>query len=449
MIDLSTSSALRRTPIDLLQDAPPSQRTDVANEVPRLSDGALRILFASYRSDPRSGGQGVYLKNLTRALVELGHSVDVASGPPYPELDKRVGLIKIPSLDLYQSDNALMELRWEHFRSWADLSEWWTHNTGGFGEPYAFGRRFKKWFTEHGRGYDVIHDNQTLAHGLNDLAGARAPMVATLHHPISIDRDLALAAAAGPLSRALIRRWHDFLTMQIEVARQLPHLITVSNASARDFEAEFQVDPGKLTCVHLGIDTDLFRPIPEAQRKPNQLICCASADTPLKGLSFLIEAFSILRTDWPDLELRVIGKLRNGPTKKRLEALGLKAKVEFVSGLSEEEMARAYAEATIAVSPSLHEGFGFPAAEAMACATPVVVSDGGALPEVVADAGRVTPKKNPHALAAAIAELLKSPTRRRELGRAGRQRILTHFNWRRCAEETVAVYRSAIADANR
>ncbi|VAV88171.1 Glycosyltransferase, partial [hydrothermal vent metagenome] len=192
--------------------------------------GPLRVLLASYRSHPFVGGQGIYVRYLAKALLDLGHQVDVVSGPPYPMLDPRAGLIKLPSLDLFAEDNALSALRWKHWRTWADLSEWLSHNSGAFGEPYAFGRRLRRYVDANAGRYDVLHDNQTLAQSLLKIQ-TRLPVVATLHHPISIDLRLALASEQRWWMRSLIKRWHKFVDMQAKTARQLPVILTVSEAS--------------------------------------------------------------------------------------------------------------------------------------------------------------------------------------------------------------------------
>jgi glycosyltransferase involved in cell wall biosynthesis len=132
-----------------------------------------------------------------------------------------------------------------------------------------------------------------------------------------------------------------------------------------------------------------------------------------------------------------------------VRALGLEDAIHFTGRVPAESIAHAYAEATLAVVPSLYEGFGFPAGEAMACQVPVVSSRGGALPEVVGDdgtCGSLVPPKDSAALAHAIDQLLDQPERRAAMGRAGRARVLQHFTWQRAAERTVDVYREVIEE---
>ena len=416
-----------------------------------ISDRPLRILMPSYRSDPYTGGQGVYMRLVTRALADMGHTVHVISGQPYPQLDPRVKLIELPSLDLYARPKGFMGLPWpkrEEFRDSIDVREWLLHVSGAFGEPYTFGERLARWMKPRVADYDVVHDNQTLCWGLLDIRDMGVPVAGTIHHPITMDRRIAIAHADKLSLKLLIARWYSFLRMQKKVARALDPIIVVSESTKRDVVADFGLDPKGMITVYHGIDAEVFRPYPEIARKTKRLMSVASADVPLKGLIYLIRAYHQLLATRPDLELLVVGKLREGQTAKLLDELAIRDKVKFVSNLSSEEIAKLYAEATIAVAPSVYEGFGFPPGEAMACAVPVVVTDGGALPEVVGDAGVVVPKQNPEALAAAIGALLDDPARRAVLGAAGLKRIHDKFLWSRAARDVTQVYHQAI-DANR
>lgn len=409
----------------------------------------LRICLLGYRSHPYGGGQGVFIKYLSKALVNAGHSVDVISGEPYPHLDPRVTLIKMPGLNLFESPvHHAFALRPRHLLSWADFFEWWSMLTGGFSEPYCFGRRVAHYLRERRNEYDIVHDNQSLCYGLLTLQQRGWPVLATFHHPITHDLRIALAAEPDWRIRLFIRRWHNFLGMQKTVVRKLNHVVTVSERSRSDIATDFCVDSAHIDLIYNGIDTDEFRPLTEIARKPFRIMCTASADQPLKGLKFLIEALYILKDEYPDLELLVIGKPReDGYILKLIKRLHLQERVSFVSGISTEELVRYYNEATLAVCPSLYEGFGLPAGEAMACETPVISSDGGALPEVVGDAGIIVPKADRKALAAAIKLLLDNPDKRRALGQAGRQRIVERFCWNRAAQQYTQYYLKMIDGA--
>lgn len=407
----------------------------------------LRIALLGYRSHPYGGGQGVYIRYLSKALVEAGHQVDVISGPPYPHLDPRVRLIELPSLDLFA--NGLGSLRPRHLKSLTNIIEWTSKLTGGFAEPYTFGRRAVKFLRANRDRYDLVHDNQSLSYGMLDVQAMGVPLVTTLHHPITSDLRIALAAERRWHQRLLIRRWHSFLRMQKKVVRRLHNIVTVSERSRVDIAQDFGIEPAAISLVYNGIDTEVFRPLPGVTRRPLRLMATASADAPLKGLRYLLKAYAQLLERYPGLELLVVGQPRpGGDTERLLDRLGLNGRVQFVSGISTEQMVRYYAEATLAVVPSVYEGFGLPAGEAMACAVPVVSTDGGALPEVVGDAGVIVPAARVEPLAEAIADLLDDAARRGALGRAGRERIERLFCWRVTAGKMADYYREVLARAN-
>lgn len=404
----------------------------------------LRIALLGYRSAPHSGGQGIYVKYLSRSLAKLGHQVTVISGPPYPELDDSVSLVQLPSLDLYE--HGLRSVTPCQLLNRLNLIEWFSKLTGGFAEPWLFGERFSRWYVDREGSFDVIHDNQTLAYGILKVEEGRAPLVTTIHHPITRDYAVALAAEPKWYLRLLIHRWHGFLRMQKRVAKRLSAVVTVSQASAIDIAADFAVKPEAISVMPLGVDIDVFRPLSGVQREPFRLMTTASADAPLKGLPVLLKAMARLRPQFPGLMLTLIGKPKtDGETRRLINSLGLDEAIDYRHGISTEEMVACYAKATVAVVPSLYEGFGLPAIEAMACGVPLVSTNGGALPEVVGEAGQVVAAGDEQALASAIAGLLSSSEERERLAAAGRDRAINEYCWDRCAERMVAYYREVIA----
>ncbi len=401
----------------------------------------LKICILGYRSNPYSGGQGIYIKYLSKALVDAGHTVDVISGEPYPQLDERVRLIKLPGLNLFESDNHTLALRPRHLLSYADFFEWFSMATGGFPEPYTFGRRLVHYFKVNKPNYDIVHDNQSLCYGVLKLQAMGIPVLTTIHHPITSDLDIALKHEADWKVRWLIRRWHSFLKMQKKVVPKLNNIVTVSRVSRRDIAEAFDIDPSRINVVHNGIDTTTFKPLDGVTRKPFSLMATASADAPLKGLDYLIKAIALLAPKYPELELVVLGKLKeDGQTQKLIKELGLTARLQFVSGVETEEIVQLYAESSIVVVPSIYEGFGLPAGEAMACGVPVISTDGGALPEVVGDSGVIVPTRNETAIADAIEDLLEDPEKRNYLGRKGRSRIVERFSWQVAAKDMTGLY---------
>ncbi len=415
--------------------------------MPAASELSLRICLISYRSNPHCGGQGVYIRHLSRALKQLGHRVTVLSGPPEPHLDSGIALTRLPSLDLYNPADPFRLPTMRELAQPLNLLEWLGVSTMGFPEPFTFGLRAFRHLRGQSGHFDVLHDNQSLSYGIWAL-GRRFPMVATIHHPITVDRQIAVHAARSPLRKMKEWRWYSFIAMQKRVARNLARIITVSEASRDDILRAFGVAARRCRVVPNGIDTDVFRPMPEVPREPGRVIVTNSADTPLKGLRFLLQAVAAVRRHRP-VHLIVVGTPRQGGAIEQLvRRLNLATVVTFTGRLAESAFVREYARATVAVVPSVYEGFGLPAGEAMACAVPVISTSGGALPAVVGDAGVLVPPGDAPALARALTDLLEHPEHARRLGLAGYARVQGQFTWQRAAERTVATYREAM-DAHR
>jgi glycosyltransferase involved in cell wall biosynthesis len=409
--------------------------------------GGLRVAFLIYRGNPRCGGQGVYTRHLTRELVALGHSVEVFSGPPWPELDAGVGFTPVPGLDLYRDPDPFRVPHRREFKSREDWLEFGIMCTAGFGEPLAFSRRVRLLLAERRDEFDVVHDNQCLGTGMLGLVEDGWPLLTTLHHPITVDRQLALSHTTNPWQRVTTRRWFGFLGMQVRVARALPAVVTVSQNSRTDITAQMQVLPERMTVVPVGVDHTVFRPVEEVTPIPGRIMVTSSSDVPMKGLVPLLEAVAKLRTE-RDVELTVIGRPNEGGrVDKAIARLGLADAVHCVSGMSDDALARLYGEAQVAVVPSLYEGFSLPAIEAMSCGVAVVATTGGALPEVVGTdgvTGLLVAPDDPGALAGAIGRLLDDPELRARLGAAGRERVVSRFTWQVTAAGTAACYQALL-----
>jgi len=409
----------------------------------------VRVALLSYRSKPHSGGQGVYVRHLSRELVRLGHEVEVFSGQPYPQLDEGVRLTRVPSLDLYREPDPFRTPRPREYRDLVDVQEVATMWTAGFPEPRTFSRRVLRVLRERAGEFDVVHDNQTLGSALLGLeAAAGLPIVATVHHPISIDRRIDLETAQTWRRRLSVRRWYGFVRMQARVARGMRMVLTPSESSKRDVVREFGVDPDRVRIVLLGVD-DGFVP-PTVPRVPGRILAMASADAPMKGIATLLEAFAKLRTERPELELLLVTRpVPGGRTEQLLDSLAIRDHVRLMDGVSDAELVALMGSAELACVPSLYEGFSLPTAELMATATPLVVSRAGAIPEVVGPDGLCADLVTPGdvgELAAALAALLDDPERRTRYGAAGRRRVEELFSWRAVAAATAAAYTEAIAD---
>ncbi|MFE7124397.1 glycosyltransferase family 4 protein [Streptomyces sp. NPDC057617] len=413
------------------------------------SERPLRIALLSYKGNPFCGGQGVYVRHLSRELARLGHSVEVIGAQPYPVLDDGEGvrLTELPSLDLYRQPDPFRTPKRDEFRDWIDTLEVATMWTGGFPEPLTFSLRARRHLAARAGQFDIVHDNQTLGYGL--LGDLGAPLVTTIHHPITVDRRLDLDAAEDWRRRASVRRWYGFTRMQKRVARRLPSVLTVSGSSKQEITEHLGVRPDRIDVVHIGADTELFSPDPAVPEIPGRIVTTASADVPLKGLVHLVEALAKVRTEHPAAHLVVVGtRPESGPVARAIERYGLEGAVEFVKGISDAELVGLVRGARIACVPSLYEGFSLPAAEAMATGTPLVATTGGAIPEVAGVDGETclaVPPGDAGALAAALGRLLGDAELRARLGAAGRERVLNRFTWAQAARGTAELYREAMA----
>ena len=409
-------------------------------------DAPLKIAYLTYRGKPHVGGQGVYTRHLTKALVDLGHTVEVFSGQPYPVLDERVLLHKLPSLDLWNDQYpGRFPAYWE-IKSKGDLAETLSHLKGTFGEPLGFSVRILDALKQRQHDFDLVHDNQCLGYGILGVE-KRIPTIVTLHHPITRDRALEMEHTKRRGKRRSIGRWYGFVKMQGRVASRMPRIVVVSENSIKDIHADMKVSLDRMRLVPVGVDPELFMPMPHVARRPGRLITTASADVALKGLSYLLEAMAKLRTE-RDVTLTIIGKPRDGASNDLIDKLGLRPHIEFVSGVSDERIVELYAEAELAVVPSLYEGFSLPAIEAMSTGICLVATDGGALPEVTGrDGDTVLQCKagDVEALAGAIGRGLDSDELRARVGAAGRRRVVERWSWKHCAKLTVDQYREVLA----
>jgi glycosyltransferase involved in cell wall biosynthesis len=421
------------------------------------TDDPLRVALLSYRSKPHCGGQGIYLRHLSRELHALGHHVEVFSGPPYPDLEPGPLLRTLPSLDLYADEDPFRTPGLSEYRDWIDALEVATMWTGAFPEPLTFSLRALRALRPRVADFDIVHDNQVLAYGMLGIPRLGLPLVTSIHHPISVDRRIELAAAQPltqwpltqwSLSRIGKRRWYSFVRMQGRVARRIGPVLTGSQSSRDDIIRDFKVAPDQVRVIPLGVDTRLFHPRPEP-RVPGRIVSVASADSPLKGVATLLRAFAKLVTE-RTAELHLVGRPTPGGATDRLVAeLALGDRVRFVSGISDTELAELVASAELAVVPSLYEGFSLPAVEHMASGTPLIATRTGALPEVVGDAAVLVTPGDAEELAAALRALLDAPAERERLAGVALARVQERFAWPAVARATVTQYREAMAGQRR
>jgi glycosyltransferase involved in cell wall biosynthesis len=411
----------------------------------------MRICFLMYHGSMYSGGQGVYLHGLTRELARLGHEVHVIAGPPYPTMAPEIQVHRLESFSWfhYLEDRRRFLLRprpWE-LVSPPNLLEFAATRVSVGSLMLAFSLRAAAKFVElsRHRRFDIVHDNQCLGLGLLLIRSAGTPIVATVHHPLSIDRRNAVAQARGPIEKARRIVYYPIL-MQELVARRLDGIITVSQASARMVEQALRVPRDQLRVIPNGIDVDTFQPL-SVPKEPNNVIYVGNSEDRTKGAAYLLRAFRLLRDTTPyrlTFVDRPLEELKLAP--RLVQRYGLGERVRFTGRVTTAGLVRHYNQAEMAVCPSLYEGFGLPAAEAMACGLPVVATTGGALPEVVEDGvtGILVPPGDAPALAKAMRTLMDDADLRRRMGQAGRERVLEMFSWRKAALATEAVYREVL-----
>ncbi len=405
----------------------------------------LRIGLISYRSNPHCGGQGVYVRHLSHALSDLGHKVEVIAGPPDPLVNQTVKLTMLETLDLYNPEDLFRTPSLEELKDPVNLIEWLDISAMGYSEPMTFGMRVQRYMKGRTKGMDIIHDNQCLAFGMLSLA-RDLPVTATIHHPMTVDRRLAVQSTRSFWKKLKAMRWYSFIGMQKFVARRIPSIITVSDSSKKDISKEFKIPESRFRTIPIGIDIDNFYPLDHIKKIPGRLIVTNSADTPLKGLYHLLHALKgVLKKR--EVSLTVIGTpKKDGGIEKLVKKLDLGRHIEFTGRIDHERFVKEYAKAQIAVVPSMYEGFGLPVGEAMACRIPVISTTGGALPEVAGDAAKLVPPGNAKALEDAIIELLDDPKQREDLAQKGYDRVMAEFTWEKCAMKTAAVYQEVIDD---
>ena len=412
-----------------------------------LSENApLSIAYLTYRGKPHVGGQGVYTRHLTKALVDLGHSVEVFGGQPYPVLDERIPLHRLPSLDLWNDYFPGRFPGYWELKTRADWAEAFSHLRGTFGEPLAFSIRAFEALKSRQGDFDLVHDNQCLGYSILRIEKL-FPTIVTLHHPITRDRALEMAHTSTWRKRYSIGRWYNFVKMQGRVASRMPRTVVVSENSIKDIHTDMGVALDRMRLVPVGVDPELFRPLPGVARRPGRLITTASADVALKGLAYLLEAMAKLRTE-RDVTLTIIGQPREGASNDLIDRLGLRPHIEFVSGVPDARIVELYAEAELAVVPSLYEGFSLPAIEAMSTGICLVATDGGALPEVTGhDGDTVLQCKvgDVDSLVSTIRRGLDGAELRARVGAAGRRRVVERWSWKQCAQLTVDQYREVLA----
>ena len=395
----------------------------------------LKIALLSYRSAPFSGGQGIFVRELSSALLKRGHEVDIISGPPMPILDPGNKLIKLEGLNLFETFN----FRDRVFKLWnkknkdsLDYYDFFKTLIGGFPEMYSFGERVKKYLS-HKKDYDIVIDNQSLSLGMLEIQKTY-PFIEIIHHPITKDFKYDLIYSNGFMQRFFKKRWYSFLKMNKKVAPKLKKIITPSANSKKDIALDFKIDPRRIDVIPNGLDLTIFKKNNGLESERFKIVTVASADIPLKGLDTTLKAISLILDKYPNTKLSVVGNPReNGHTERVIRQLNLNNHISFKTNLSKEEVAYEYQSSSLAIISSLYEGFGFPAAEAMACGTPIISSNSSALPEIIQDFGQLYEPGNSVALRDCIENFYLNRSSYNDLAKKGSLYANETFNWEKIA----------------
>lgn len=411
----------------------------------------LKIAILSYRSAPFGGGQGVYVHDISKALTERGHKVDIISGPPYPKVPEGVNLIKLPGLDLFQTfsfKERIKIFKNKKKKNILDYFEFCSVLLGGFPEMKTFGHRCHNYLIQN-TDYDTVIDNQSLSYGMLEIQ-KMFPFIEIIHHPITKDYKHDLLANNKLLYRLSRYRWYSFLNMQKRVAPKIKNIITPSSNSSQDIAKDFRCNESNITVIHNGLDVNIFVPYEDIKRDPLKLITTASADVPLKGLDYTLTALSILKNEFQNMNLTVIGKLKkDGHTSRLIERLGISDSIVFKTNLTKKEIAEEYAKSSVAIVSSLYEGFGYPVIEAMSCSTPLIAANTSSIPELIGNYATLIPPKDSTSLANSIKLIINNYDKYKSISNKGRDHIIKNFNWLKITDEYEDSIYKAIDEHNK
>ena len=411
----------------------------------------MKVLILGYRGNPYCGGQGIYIYNLSKELARLGVEVDVMVGPPYPDpLEEWATVYKIENLNIWAiktRDIPLEKLK-RILSPWnfidfvmTRLHFFYEMETFSFRSFFALKKILKT------KRYDIIHDIQSLGWGTIPIKGYNIPIVSTVHHPLTKDREADLVNDFGLWAKTTTILFYP-LVMQAFVIRKIDRVITSFKEGVDELYKAFKVRKDKVSVVYNGMDIDLFQNTGE-KREENALLFVGNTEDSKKGLVYLLEAMKLLPEN---VTLTIVD---DGPPKKltawdMIKKMGLESRVSFTGKLSYEDLVSMYSRKTMLVMSSLFEGFGLPAVEAMSCKTPVVSTTSGALKEVVSEeCGILVPPGDPVALKNGIEKLLADKKLMETMGEKGRKWAVDNFSWPVAAKNTLDVYRQVVAEYRR
>ena len=403
----------------------------------------MKVLLLAYRGNPFCGGQGIYIYHLSRELAKLGAQVDVVVGPPYPDpLDEWATVHKIENLNLWMTRTKAMsyEIKRRVLEPW-NFIDYLLTRVHIFPEMETFSMRsffyLKKLLAT--KRFDIIHDVNTLGWGLLPMKGFGIPVVSTIHHPLTKDRDADLTMDRSFWEKVTTVLFYPLLMQRI-VSNKIDRIITSSFEGVKELNRTFNLKEEKVSVVYNGMDVELFRNTKE-KREDNSILFVGNTEDHKKGLHFLLQALSMITEP---VTLTIVDERRDNAVRLA-KKYNVEDRIVFTGKVSLTRLVSLYSTTSILVMSSLYEGFGLPAAEAMACNTPVIATTAGALKEVVADGtGLLVPPGDAVALKNAIQKLLGDKELRETMGAVGRERAENNFAWPVAAAKTLDVYRDVI-----
>jgi glycosyltransferase involved in cell wall biosynthesis len=413
----------------------------------RDSGAALRIICPTYwYPQHATDTQATYVHDINRHLARRGHSVTVVTpgnqSLPASESFDGVNVIRFPmELPADLTYGRVAQTRVNYLGKIARIVVMSHYLQEQYRATMAAARE---------QGADVIHAHWAIPTGPAAVRVARRlgiPSVITMH-----GGDVYVNPEQG---YDFPTRW--YVRPALRWTLRKANALTAITEDCRQHALRAGADASSIRLVFNGTDLGRFSPVEHRNGAPDprfgaHMVFACRQLFPRKGIRFLIEAAALLKPRFPDLKVVVAGDGFERPELVRLAAeLGIADDVTFLGWVPNIELPPYYRAAAVSVIPSLEEGFGIPAAEAMGCETAVVASDAGGLPEVVENGvtGLVVPRGDSSALAGAIGALLADPERRRRMGQAGRERALRLFDWDRTAAQFEQIYREVGAGARR
>ena len=405
---------------------------------------SLKIALLSYRSDPFSGGQGIYIKNISEALHNRGHEITIFSGNPLPEVNKAIKVVRIETPGFFETFDSLERLKifTSLEKNRLNFMDFFETFTGTFTEPVFFGERLvkNKYFQETVDEFDIFHDNQSISSYPETVL---KKLVTTLHHPIHVDKEIDLTSEKSFLTRLSIKRWYSFLNFQKKNLKAVKKVISPSLSSKNDICRYFDYPSKNISVIWNGINLDDCK-LHQRESFNANFVTIISADVPMKNLKTVLKALYLLKQEGINAKLTIVGDLRED-NNKLIDRLGLTKEITYKSKLPRKQLIQSLNNADIGIAPSKYEGFGFPLVEMIATGLPVIVSDKASLPELAGNAGLIFNSSDSNDLKEKMKELIENAALRNKVAENSKLRRDDFFGWDEYAKKLEDLYKEIIS----